>query len=81
MFDFSTGSKISLMTVYCHGDCIFPSLSIFIIVALFAKNKCGYNSYPWGGGFCLFIVNKKYSMLVSSIENNLKGENIKAENE
>lgn len=83
MFDFSTGSKISLMTVYCHGDCIFPSLSIFIIVALFAKNKCRYNSYPWGGGgFCLFIVNKKYySMLVSSIESNLKGENIKAENE
>lgn len=84
MFDFSTGSKISLMTVYCHGDCIFPSLSIFIIVALFAKNKCRYNSYPGrgGGGFCLFIVNKKYySMLVSTIESNLKGENIKAENE
>lgn len=35
------------MTVYCHGDCIFPSLSIFIIVALFAKNKCRYNK---GGG-------------------------------
>lgn len=35
-----------------------------------------------GGGICLFIVNKKYySMLVSSIESNLKGENIKAENE
>lgn len=69
------------MTVYCHGDCIFPSLSIFIIVALFAKNKCRYNSWG-GGGFCLFIVNKKYySMLVSSIESNLKGENIKAENE
>lgn len=38
------------MTVYCHGDCIFPSLSIFIIVALFAKNKCRYNSYPGRGG-------------------------------
>lgn len=45
------------MTVYCHGDCIFPSLSIFIIVALFAKNKCGYNSYPWGGDFV-------YSLLI-----------------
>lgn len=43
------------MTVYCHGDCIFPSLSIFIIVALFAKNKCRYNS--WGGDFV-------YSLLI-----------------
>lgn len=34
VFDFSTGSKISLMTVYCHGDCIFPSLFLLLLLSL-----------------------------------------------
>lgn len=63
VFDFSTGSKISLMTVYCHGDCIFPSLFLLLLLSLQRINAV------------IIVIHG------GSIESNLKGENIKAENE
>lgn len=60
---------------------VFFLLSLFLLLLLSLQRINAVIIVIHGGGFCLFIVNKKYSMLVSSIESNLKGENIKAENE
>lgn len=59
---------------------VFFLLSLFLLLLL-SLQRINAVIIREGGGFWLFIVNKKYSMLVSSIESNLKGENIKAENE
>lgn len=57
VFDFSTGSKISLMTVYCHGDCIFPSLFLLLLLSLQRINAVIIVIQGGGGDFV-------YSLLI-----------------
>lgn len=57
VFDFSTGSKISLMTVYCHGDCIFPSLFLLLLLSLQRINAVIIVIHGGGGDF-------DYSLLI-----------------